>query len=583
MDFLKNENFNIQHLNPLTTRRLGKDRLIAGGPGYIVVHDTGILGFQAADYVDRLKQNHGDDIDMAHLVVDDLQIIECVPVFDGKPEQLEHVNFTDMVDLHFLGGEPNKKAISVMYCYGGNINVDKAYLKLVKCLAYTCFKFKLPPRFCCVGHQFLDPKHQIDPVRGLSYGRKSYDQLMEDVLQVYGELNELKAKTAIIQTFKNPIIIRTSFRVNLREKRPSTLSKLVKVIPPETDVLCKGWTLEGDAINGNSLWLQGTSNNFFWSGAIDQPVFNQWLPDDISFPSKLVDWSKRCPELPTEWLQTQGDGVRIVIIDSGVDIDHPNLAHIPDTHRKGASTIENPVEDVEGHGTHCSGIINARSFFEKGISGIAPKAEVFVFKARDDSVGYNSKRVKEGIEWAKEKKAHIISMSIESDGSEVLDNEFEALFNENILLVAAAGNNQELLKNKILYPAFNPHCIAVGTIDESTYLNDILPLYDQGNAEKLEVVNFVLPLFKMTSCFKTKVTGNQKPYFEKLEGSSMATAFMSGAFALLLSHLKQNEGIDQMSIPDLINRMHQHSTPLESEFNPMRDFIHIYNPKKLIQ
>ena len=128
MDFLKNENFNIQHLNPANTRRLGKDQLIAGGPGYIVVHDTGILGLQAADYVHRLKQNQGDDIDMAHLVVDDLQIIECVPVFDGKPEQLEHVNFTDMVDVNFLGGEPNKKSISVMYCYGGNINVDKAYL-----------------------------------------------------------------------------------------------------------------------------------------------------------------------------------------------------------------------------------------------------------------------------------------------------------------------------------------------------------------------------------------------------------------------------------------------------------------------
>ena len=510
---------------------------------------------------------------MAHLVVDDLQIIECVPVFDGKPEQLEHVNFTDMVDVNFLGGEPNKKSISVMYCYGGNINVDKAYLKLVKCLAYTCFKFKLPPRFCCVGHQFLDPKHQIDPSRGLSYGRKSYHQLMEDVLEVYSELNELKAKMPIIQTFESQIKIRTSFRINLREKRPSTLSKLVKVIPPETEVLCKGWTLEGDAINGNSLWLQDPSNNFFWSGAIDQPVFNQWLPDDIPFPSKLVDWSKKCPELPNEWLPAQGEGIRICIIDSGVDNDHPNLAHIPETHRKGASTIENPVEDVEGHGTHCTGIINARSFFEKGIRGIAPKAEVFVFKARDDSVSYNAKRVKEGIDWAKEKKAHIISMSLKIIGSEALDKEFEALFNENIVLVAAAGDTQKLLKNEIIYPAFNPHTIAVGTIDETTYRNDISPLYQQGTAQKLEALNFVLPFIEMNSCFKTKATGNQQPYFKKWKGSSMATAFMSGTFALLLAHLKQNEGIDQMSIPNLINRMHQHSTLLEFAFNPMKDFI----------
>ncbi|MEM9920754.1 MAG: S8 family serine peptidase [Bacteroidota bacterium] len=589
MEFLTKEGYSVQLLDTATKERLGIGPAMPGGPSYIVVHDTGVLGLRADEFLAQLKVEPLPETeieldlkpDLAHLIVDDRQIIECVPVFEGTPEQAPHVHFQDSDDVHFLGGDPNQKAIAVMYCYGNDIDLDKAYSKLVNCLAYTCFTFGMPPRFCCVGHNFLDPKFQIDPVRGLAYGRRSFQQLVEDVIRVFGQLHELKNKLPKVQEFNPPINVRTSIRVQLRAGYPSTLSTLESTIAPETDIMCDGWTLDGDTISGNSIWLRDTQGRFFWSGAISKALFDQWIPANIPFPEPVVDWSKSCIELPDAWLQTQGEGIRIVLIDSGIDIEHPNLDHIAEDHRSGAVQIVNPTEDVEGHGTHCSGIVNARLYFGKGIKGIAPKAEVFVFKARDDRKGYNSRRVKEGIEWAKTKKADIISMSLNAIPQANLGATLKETASQGVVLLAAGGDNTELLNNKILFPARSPHCIAVGAINDRTFNQSIAPLYQQNVAAPLERLNFILPLLEMNSCFLTQPNGTEAPYFKKEKGSSMATAYMSGVFALLLSHLRNNEGRDQVPVSELIEKVLEHSKDLASDYTPMDGFIRIYNPKKV--
>ncbi|MDB5283621.1 MAG: N-acetylmuramoyl-L-alanine amidase CwlA, partial [Bacteroidota bacterium] len=112
---------------------------------FVVAHDTGNPTSTADNNVTYFERSRDDMSASAHIFVDDKQIIECIPVFNNKPEKAWHVLYQVNTDNNLYGCNANDAAIGVEYCYGHNINADEAYSKYLWVLAYLCYYFKLDP------------------------------------------------------------------------------------------------------------------------------------------------------------------------------------------------------------------------------------------------------------------------------------------------------------------------------------------------------------------------------------------------------------------------------------------------------
>ncbi|MEM8908421.1 MAG: peptidoglycan recognition family protein, partial [Bacteroidota bacterium] len=299
---LTQQGFTTDLLDPANTNRLGPNFLIQPSPKYLVLHDTGLPGTSASAYLALLKENKAD---IAHLIVDDQKIIECIPTLTAATEQVNHIRFREMVDVHFMGNLPNASSIAIMFCYGGDINTDEAYKKLALTIACLCKHFKISPEFGIFGHHFIDPKFHLDPVRGLAYGRRSYDQLLEDMRILYDllpiQFPTLNNSVIPVQPVKK---IRTSIRVNLRKDAPSLLAPLLRTLPADSELTVNGFIKHGDMINGSRWWFQTIDGDFFWAGSSDPKVLTDAPgaapppPATIHFPDHPVDYQRMSVSIP---------------------------------------------------------------------------------------------------------------------------------------------------------------------------------------------------------------------------------------------------------------------------------------------
>jgi minor extracellular protease Epr len=167
-------------------------------------------------------------------------------------------------------------------------------------------------------------------------------------------------------------------------------------------------------------------------------------------------------------LGNKGADVRIALIDTGIDLDHPDLAVAGNV-----TFVEDTTDgdDDNGHGTHCAGIIAALDN-ETGVVGVAPKASIYAVKALDSTGSGYLSDVVAGIDWAIDNDMHIISLSIGTNYDyQTLREACERANAAGIILVAAAGNDYSYRRRGELdtvdYPAKYDSVIAVGAIDDT--------------------------------------------------------------------------------------------------------------------
>lgn len=182
-------------------------------------------------------------------------------------------------------------------------------------------------------------------------------------------------------------------------------------------------------------------------------------------------WNQKMIQI--EDSKSQGKVVKIALIDSGVNFS----SDIDVIERK--NFIENDecnvlYEDFSGHGTAIAGIIAALDN-EEGISGINPKVELYSARVLNDNLEAPIGKIVEAINWAIDKNVDIINLSFGISQNYVeLENVIERANKEGILLVAAAGNDGE-----IVYPAAYDEVMAVGSVDAQ---GNPSVLYDNGAA-----------------------------------------------------------------------------------------------------
>jgi len=234
---------------------------------FLVAHDTGNKNSTAAQNVRYYINSKDEQSASAHLFVDDKEILECVPALTAQPEKAWHVLYNVPKDNELYGVNANDAAIGVEYCFGDNIDADKAYAKYVWVLAKLCSHFQLDPSKDITGHFFLDPKRKTDPVTGLLQSRRTYDQLLVDVVKEYQDCNSIVIASAPLNIKSLSGSVTTAVKLNIR-KEPFTRGEIVEMLAPNTVIEFNAVVDNGQSINNNSVWYRNTRGNYFWSGGI---------------------------------------------------------------------------------------------------------------------------------------------------------------------------------------------------------------------------------------------------------------------------------------------------------------------------
>ncbi|MFO0995740.1 MAG: peptidoglycan recognition family protein [Alphaproteobacteria bacterium] len=252
-----------RYLTAPSKRRSGQ--ALAPGVRFIVAHDTGNPGSTAANNVAYYEASRGEMSASAHLFVDDREILECIPALTGPPEKAWHVLYGVPVDNQLFGFDANNAAIGVEYCYGANINADLAYDRYVWVMAYICHRFALDPHRSIVGHFFLDPHRKTDPVTGLAFSRRTYEQLLRDVVVEYERCLGVPAPPAAPAAGR----VRARTRLNIRGGAPSTRAPILRTVEAGTELAIASTVETGEPVNGNAVWYADGVGGFFWSGAVE--------------------------------------------------------------------------------------------------------------------------------------------------------------------------------------------------------------------------------------------------------------------------------------------------------------------------
>lgn len=167
------------------------------------------------------------------------------------------------------------------------------------------------------------------------------------------------------------------------------------------------------------------------------------------------------------WRATTCPGVTIAVLDTGVDLDHPDLAGklLP-----GATFIDGTTsaDDDQGHGTEIAGVIAAATDNAIGVAGVCPDGNLLPVKVADsgghtdDAAG--DVKVAAGIRWAVDHGARVINMSLGVLDTPAMIEAVNYAYAHDVLIVAAVGNSGDY-PNPWPAPANLPHVLAVGATD----------------------------------------------------------------------------------------------------------------------
>ena len=162
-----------------------------------------------------------------------------------------------------------------------------------------------------------------------------------------------------------------------------------------------------------------------------------------------------------------GTGVRVAVIDTGIDYTHPDLAGVYAGGYNVLTGTGDPMDD-NGHGTHCSGILAATGS-SRGIYGTAPGISLYGVKVLAANGSGRISDVIQGIYWAKNNSMQVASMSLGSSGdSKALHDAVDDAAANGVLIVAAAGNSGVAsgIGDTIGYPAKYDSVLSVAAVNK---------------------------------------------------------------------------------------------------------------------
>lgn len=284
----------------------------------------------------------------------------------------------------------------------------------------------------------------------------------------------------------------------------------------------------------------------------EKPAHISFVPNDPYY--SLSQWGVQRIYADQAWDLTLGSkNVTIAILDTGIDYTHEDLAANMWNDSSGYHGYDfwnddhNPMDDnINGyssgvwepglyiyHGTHVAGVVGAVTNNGVGIAGVA-QVRLMAVKVMNDSGEGTDATVAQGIQYAVDNGADIITMSLGVDSPTLaLSNAVNYAAAHHVLMAAAAGNDGS---SSVSYPAAYPHVIAVGATDRFDHRASFS---NYGSA--LEI------MAPGAQIWSTKA-GDA---YQELSGTSTATPFVAGVAGLMLS---VNPGLTPAGLRTVLNQ-----------------------------
>lgn len=274
--------------------------------------------------------------------------------------------------------------------------------------------------------------------------------------------------------------------------------------------------------------------------AADKNIYRKWIDAQPSAKAlkkenKEVPWGVAKVNAPSAWPSNKGSGIKVAVIDTGIDKDHPDLvANL----RGGYNAIEQNEnwDDDHSHGTHVAGTIGA-VLNEAQVVGVAPHVELYGVKVLTKDGGGDLFGIIRGMQWVAENGMQIGNMSLGAPQDNFLFKfAIDQAANAGVIIVAAAGNDGKAVN----WPAAYPNTIAVSAMCPDTPVNNEKLCTDGGKkianfSSRGPQIEFITPGVLIPS---TVIGGEVKAY----SGTSMACPHLAGLAALAMA--KGARGID---------------------------------------
>ncbi|MGD0783384.1 MAG: S8 family peptidase, partial [Candidatus Aminicenantales bacterium] len=229
---------------------------------------------------------------------------------------------------------------------------------------------------------------------------------------------------------------------------------------------------------------------------------------------------------PAAWEETEGlADVLVAVVDSGVDMTHPDLKNKIQNSGKDFINNDNDATDDFWHGTFVAGIVGAQNDNGEGIAGVAWNCKILPVKVLDKNGIGPTDVVAAGILWAADNGAAVINLSLGAEtGTETLRAALKYAYDKGVVIVAAAGD----ANGNVYYPAaYDTYVLSVAATD----YNDNRAAFSNFGAR----IDVAAPGVRILSTVPTWYFGpDQLPYAFQ-DGTSFAAPHVSGLAALIKS------------------------------------------------
>lgn len=252
-------------------------------------------------------------------------------------------------------------------------------------------------------------------------------------------------------------------------------------------------------------------------------------------------WSFRMIDAPTAWKHTDGRGVTVAVIDTGVAYeDYEEFREVEDL--RGVEFVpgydfvndDDHPNDDHGHGTHVAGTIAQSTNNSIGVTGIAHGSKIMPLKVLGSSGGGTAADIADAIRFAADEGANIINMSLGGGPrSMVMESAVAYAHKKGVVVICAAGNNA---RGTVEYPAAYPGAFAVSSVGPdgklayySSYGKEIAISAPGGDKDKggdtaAILQNTILPQ-----------SPAETDHYLAFQGTSMAAPHVAGAAALVIA------------------------------------------------
>jgi len=255
--------------------------------------------------------------------------------------------------------------------------------------------------------------------------------------------------------------------------------------------------------------------------------------DDPNDPLSSEQYAIDQMNLTDAWTRSDGDGVVIAIIDTGIDLEHPDLK---DNIVPGWDWVDDDdtPNDENGHGTHVAGSAAAIGNNLIGVIGMAPRAKIMPLKVLGADGSGNSEDIAEAILWAVDNGADVINLSL-GGSSDLVGRIYNKVDPTNaaiveadrrgVVVIAAAGNDDTFLT------AYNTET-PVLVVNASNEVGETARFSNFGDPRAVSAPG--ARIMSTAPTYRTTIWPKGSDGYEELDGTSMASPQVAGIAALMV-------------------------------------------------